>query len=403
MTRTLCLLVVIQAACMMPPTATEQDLRMRAPGTYVTAGPDGEPIRLTLNPDGSGDINGERGSWDIRFGRIILSDGQDAVAADLVGDQLSVYLPDGQLVFTREQAGGTQEGAFAGAGVSAAGGAPHAGSGGGPARPFAPEATLAGEEVAPKDSGAEFKVPDGWAHGFERDEQGNESYALRPRGVEDAGIALTRRVLTAAEQQTPVSQLLQQGLQEMVGQVSLHVVVPAEDLEVRGQRAGRTIVRAQPGRGQPEIELYLAGVVVEHYGFVIGAVYPADQADEMRPAVDTILSSFRGSVPPENAELRAQVLGCWSHFTSSTGGTGSGSSETRLRFAGDGSFDYHHYTSISVEGLGSSRESRDAGRFRVEGNAITTMSSQGGSITSYEVGLQGGMLYLNGTRYLPCS
>ena len=115
-------LVVVAAllvpACIMQ-TPNEQDLRMRAPGTYNATAQDGTPLTLQLNADGTGNINGQQGSWDVKLGRIFLSDGKQEAPADLNGDQLTVYLPQGQVTFVRA---GTQP--VAGAAVAAAGTAP---------------------------------------------------------------------------------------------------------------------------------------------------------------------------------------------------------------------------------------------------------------------------------------
>jgi hypothetical protein len=407
MRRVVVLLVAIHLACVMQTPQQEQDLRMRVPGSYVAVGPDGEQFRLVLGADGSGSLNGHPGTWQIQFGRIVLSDGENLVAADLVGDNLSVYLPEGQVVFVREGSQGAAVAGNAAPGVGAPGhGAP--GHGGGPASParpareFAPENTLAGDVVTPQGSGAEFTVPDGWSHGWQKNPDGSESYGIQSRkGGTDGTIALTRRLLSGGEQQVPVSQLLEQAVRELAGNTPYDVVVPAEDLLIVGQRAGRIVVRSNPGSGP--LELYLAGVVVEHYGFVIAGIYQAGSADRMRPVVDTVLSTFRGSIPPENPQLRARLVGCWENNEFSGGGTGTGSSTTRISIAADGTYQYRHFTSIQVEGMGGTRDNRDAGRYRVEGTTIVATSSQDGSVTSYDASFQGGMLYLNGVRYLPCS
>ncbi|HUS66959.1 MAG TPA: hypothetical protein VMZ28_20615, partial [Kofleriaceae bacterium] len=130
----LLLVALLLPACVMQ-TPNEQDLRMRAPGQYAGQAPDGTPLTLQLNADGTGNINGQPGTWDVKLGRIFLSDGQREAPADLNGDQITVYLPQGQVTFTRV---GTQ--APAGTEVAAAGAAPPPAEGAPPAAGTAPAA-----------------------------------------------------------------------------------------------------------------------------------------------------------------------------------------------------------------------------------------------------------------------
>jgi hypothetical protein len=377
--------------CAMQQNPGQEEGQMHIPGTYVTQGPDGERYALVLNPDGTGHINGQPGTWQVQFGRIFLSDGQNYVPADLVGDQLTVHLPDGAVVLVRESGGGAV------AAGQVAGGAPAA-----PAAKFAPEKTLAGDVVALQGTGAEFTVPDGWSHGPTKNQDGSEAYGLQPKDGSAGGIVLSRKILSGTEQKAPVPSLLQQAVQQLIAGREVETVLAAEELEIAGQRGARTILRGTiSGR---QMELYAAGVVVGHYGFLIAGLYEAGKSDEMRPAVDTVLSTFRGSVPAENAELRARLVGCWENFQSGNSGNGGFNSTTRLALRADGTYAYRYSSSVTgTGGGGAERDNQDAGRFRVEGNTVVGVSDRSGDGVSYQVSFQGGILYLGGAKYLPCN
>jgi hypothetical protein len=128
---------LVLPACIMQ-TPNEQDLRTRAPGAYTAQAPDGTALSLQINADGTANLNGQQGTWDIKFGRIFFSDGKQEAPADLSGDQLTVYLPQGQVVFVRAgtQAAPPPAGTVA-ADTAVAGGAPPA-TAGAPAAPAAP-------------------------------------------------------------------------------------------------------------------------------------------------------------------------------------------------------------------------------------------------------------------------
>lgn len=377
---------MVLPACVMG-GQNEQELRTRAPGSYSATAQDGTALTLQLNADGTGSVNGQPGTWNIQYGRIFLSDGKQSVPADLSGDQLTVYLPDGQVVFTRV---GTAP--AAGTAIAGAAGAPLPA---GPARAFAPERTLPGKPMTIAEQGMAFTVPDGWTHAPSTDAQG-WSYVMRwPAASGQGGLQVTRMPLSAADRQSPPSQLLQKGLTQMNAQARVEL---AEDLDIGGQRGGRVIAKTGDGAN----EIYLAGVVVGSFGYTVAAFYEVGKAAELRPGVETVLASLRASTPPENTDLKAKLAGCWENVGGSGGGTGSSSSTTRLALAADGSFQYRSFVSVSAGGMSSSSDSKASGTYRVEGSTLYTDATEGDS-GSYDVSFQGGILMLNGLKYLPCS
>ena len=216
-------------------------------------------------------------------------------------------------------------------------------------------------------------------------------------------MVITRKVLSAAEQRTPVSTLLQQALQAQIGNHPVQTVVAAEDLDIAGQRGARTILRGELNGRQ--MELYFAGVVVGHHGFLLAGLYEASASEKVRPAVDTVLSTFRGSVPEENQQLRAQLVGCWKHYQGETSAnSGSSSTNIRIVLSPDGTYTYRYAASVTASGgMGATDRTEDAGRYRVEGSSLVGVSDRDGSVSTFTVQFQGRMLFLSGRKYLPCS
>ena len=51
--------------------------------------------------------------------------------------------------------------------------------------------------------------------------------------------------------------------------------------------------------------------------------------------------------------------------------------------------------------MGGQSDDRSAGSYRVEGTSLVTFPDRGDAAT-YEVTFDGGVLHLNGLKYLPC-
>src|SRR5688500_11074581 len=152
------LLAALLVAGCLPKVGEEQELRTRVPGTWVGAAPEGTKLVMKLEADGSGEVNGLRGSWEIKVGRILLSNGEHLVPCDLDGDELTCHTPEGDLTLTREDPRDAVS--------EAAPPAPPAPAA--EAKPFAAEKTVPGQPfIAPANGpigGASFTRPDGWKH-----------------------------------------------------------------------------------------------------------------------------------------------------------------------------------------------------------------------------------------------
>jgi len=278
--------LTVAAGCMMQGSG-EQELRTRVPGTWRGTGPDGIELTMLLKPDGSVEVNGHPGTWDIKIGRIILSDGEHLVPCDLSGDELSCHTPEGDLVLTRADV----RDAVTTTKPPEPAQAPEA-----PARAFAPEKTVPGQPfIAPANGpigGASFITPDGWTHNVVQ-ASGHKVHMLQSSAVESATIMIGRVAhKTIASDGAPapaVSRVLLDTEIAKYTQSQHEVVLPSETIEVAGQPAARAILKHDMA------EYYGAVVGGKDVIFVIVGRYPSDQAEAMRPVVETVLASFRAS------------------------------------------------------------------------------------------------------------
>lgn len=269
------LAAVLVAGC-LPKVGDEQELRTRVPGTWVGAAPDGTKLIMKLETDGSGEVNGVGGTWEIKVGRILLSNGEHLVPCDLDGDVLTCHTPEGDLEMTRA---GPEEAAAPATTPEPA--APAA------AKPFSPEKTVPGQPfIAPGNGpigGASFTMPDGWTHNVVS-ASGQKVHMLLFPEVESASISIARPAAAGL----PTRERLSQVIASYTGGQHESVLEP-EEIEIAGQRAARAII-VHDGS-----EYYGAVVGGKDVIFVIVGRYPADRAEAMRPVVETVLGSFRTS------------------------------------------------------------------------------------------------------------
>ena len=276
-------LAALATGCMLQ--GGEQELRTRVPGTWRGTGPDGIELTMLLKPDGSGEVNGHPGTWEIKIGRILLSDGEHLVPCDLSGDELTCHTPDGDIVLTR---GDVRDAVTTTK-------PPEAPAAAEPAKPFAPEKTVPGQPfIAPANGpigGASFTMPDGWTHNVVS-ASGHKVHMLLFPAVESASITIGRaevRTMTVGERPKRSNRHWLDWEIAKYTQSQHEVVLPSEDIEVAGQPAARTILKHDVS------EYYGAVIGGKDVIFVIVGRYPPDQAETMRPVVETVLGSFRAS------------------------------------------------------------------------------------------------------------
>ena len=268
-------LAALAAGCMLQGSG-EQELRTRVPGTWNGSAPDGTRLTMLLKPDGSGEVNGHPGTWEIKIGRILLSDGDHLVPCDLSGDELTCHTPEGDIVLTRADVRDA---------VTAT--RPPEPPPAEPARPFTPEKTVPGQPfIAPANSpigGCSFTMPDGWTHNVVQ-ASGHKVHMLQSSTVESATIMIGR----VHGGPTASRMLLDAEIAKYTA--SQHeVVLPSEDIDIAGQPAARAILKHDVS------EYYGAVIGGKDVIFVIVGRYPPDQAEAMRPVVETVLGSFRAS------------------------------------------------------------------------------------------------------------
>jgi hypothetical protein len=265
--------LALVAGCMLQGSG-EQELRTRVPGTWRGTTPDGVELTMLLKPDGSGEVNGHPGTWEIKVGRILLSDGEHLVPCDLSGDELTCHTPDGDLVMTRAD---VRQSVTTTTPPAAAP----------PAKEFAPEKTVAGQPfIAPANGpigGASFTMPDGWTHNVVS-ASGQKVHMLLFPEVESASITVAR----LPSRERPTRERLSQVIASY-GVTQEQVVLAPEEIDVAGQAGVRAIVTHEA------TEYYGAIVGGKDVIFVIVGRYPPDKAESLRPVVETVLGSFRAS------------------------------------------------------------------------------------------------------------
>lgn len=264
--RTELVLVALLAGCL--PQGGEQELRTRVPGTWVGTAPDGTQLTMRLQADGTGEVNGHPGTWEIKVGRILLSDGEHLVPCDLSGEELACHTPEGDLVLRRAGPGE----------VSASKPAEPPPQPVAPA-PFVPEKTVPGQPfIAPANGpigGCSFTLPDGWSW------EGADTL----RSAEVASATLTFGRLHGSG---PQRVMLQSAIDRYTASQHQMLLAP-EEIDVGGRPGARAILTHDVS------EYYAATVAGKDVIFVIVGRYPAERAEAMRPVVETVLGSFRAS------------------------------------------------------------------------------------------------------------
>ena len=100
--------------------------------------------------------------------------------------------------------------------------------------------------------------------------------------------------------------------------------------------------------------------------------------------------------------IDGRLVGCWEDYAFSTGGAGSGSRSRTITFAADGSYQTRSFISVSAGDLSSVSDEREDGTWSASEGSITVARSNAPSYQS-RFELNGGLLYLGGTKFVPCS
>lgn len=261
------------------------------------------------------------------------------------------------------------------------------------ARTFRPKKVLRGKRVKPEGTKLSLVVPNGWQSSWVK-RGGQEAYVIAPSGGgKNGAIFATAQQMSKSDRAKGIGPLLRAAAQQVTGSGQGKVVFGPRTFTVGGRPGGQMIVQlSSNGRA---VEVNAAAVIIDGWAIAFVGLYAQAQADLFRAAVDTVVSSLRGRMP--KPKIDKKLVGCWEYYYSPRGG--GGSSQTKFYFYANGSYSYRHYTSVG----GSLRRSHEQGTWSVSGGQITTVPSNGASSSVYRVRWKGRMLYLNGTRYLPCS
>lgn len=266
------------------------------------------------------------------------------------------------------------------------------------AQKFDPKKKLRGKRVRPEGSGTSFVVPKGWRHGYTSDTE----YQLAPKKhANKAVITMTRKMLSAAEREMSMTEGLRSVAEELLEGVPAQVVAGPSTHTIGGKPAGRLIVKASVNG--VEAEGYLAIVVDGTWAYIITGVYEGSLAKEVRAGADTILATFTAKSPKPNRRLMSKMIGCWSRFYRSTGGGGSGNTQSSYVFNRDGTWSWSYYLSISVPGMTSSDKDKDGGTWTAFGDTLYLQSNVKGEDKQLLVEKKGAFTYLGNIKYLPCS
>ncbi len=359
-------------------------------GTWI-AEVNGNRLILELRADGSGSLNGDPGSWQLRGAQLILANpAGEAVTAHYNRNQISVTIEGVHLIFVRQGRASQQRMNPEAKVVSTTS-----------SKPFVPKRTVAAKMIHLGKGLASCKVPSGWRHGWSKDQ---ESYALVPNNGELRGksmVGVTRRLLSAQERRQPMSALLIAGANELLGETRAQIAVGPESFTVNGARSGRLI-----GRGQISgiaAEFYLGAVIVESWAIVVISVYPQSAEATMRASMDTVLASMKAKAPKPNLQFARKIAGCWELYQNDSDiRTGHAYTQSSYRFNRNGSYTYRYNMSVSSGGGSVSDSDTDAGTWEIYGGTLFMQSEENGVLKELDVRFQRSRLIIEGRRYLPC-
>jgi hypothetical protein len=112
--------------------------------------------------------------------------------------------------------------------------------------------------------------------------------------------------------------------------------------------------------------------------------------------------------PAPTPAVDQRLIGCWDSFSSTSSASGNSSFQRTIQFAPDGRYAGRSFASVSVPGIeglsgGGSDvdESHEEGSWSSSGATVALAPSNG---AAYQVGyrLDGGLLFLDGNKFVPC-
>lgn len=105
---------------------------------------------------------------------------------------------------------------------------------------------------------------------------------------------------------------------------------------------------------------------------------------------------------PRAGSIDPRLIGCWEDYAASTSGNGSGQFSRTVTFAADGTYVARSFTSISAGDFSSADEDVEDGHWHVVDSTVWFAPRQTAAYQT-EFLLDGGLLIVNRTRFVPCS
>lgn len=343
-------------------------------------------LTLKLGRGGKADVFGVPGTWEQDGKAVSVASADGPAAGELADGRLLLVVGGMPLVFVR------------------VGEAPAARPAPTRAAPrWKAKRLLPGRRVAPKGAFAETRVPRGLRHELVED-----VLVVADKHAEREGqIRVVRRLMTPAEREQPLEQLLAKAIAAETKGAPTETALAPEVVQVGRYEAARAEVKAHvvsAAGAFTKIELDVFVIRVDRFAYVFAGVWPEARRAKLRPALETLVSTFKFRRPTENKPLRRQLLGCWSRYqgpSSASDGVGS-SSEASWRFDGpSGRYAYDGSTAVSGPGASASSETHEQGGFLVVGRALMLFPDEGEARSATPT-QQGGMLMLDDSRWLPC-
>ena len=366
-----------------------------------TASVNGQPIVMTLAPDGTSEALGVRGRWQA------LANGGVVVAGD--GWQFQGQRRGDTLVFDY----GGQAIVYSRSGGGPAAAPPAVASG----APFRPAKTLPGKTITPERTTMRLTMPDGWTGAWTM--MGKTAvYALRGPAIDGKAMLAASAKVLGRERDLPMATLLEQGARMLWGQAAAGPPHASETFTVHGRPAGRILHRGpvpHPVTGQVvQAEGYLGMVLIDDWLFMFAGLYEVKDADAYRPGLDTMLASLSGTPPARDHAMEARIAGCWESgsYKSPTTSRGGGGTSAYLQLRADGSYTRRSSVNVSTprakETLSSrpevdlSSEHGEQGTFTVHGSILTFQPSDGISYSNLVSLPGGGGLVIDDKTWIPC-
>jgi hypothetical protein len=318
----------------------------------------GIDMKFVLNPDGTADLNGIAGSWQVRRNKLLVTEEGDTMTYDfrLEGSQLT--LSGGDLIAPLVLSRSGNVGSMAERAATSGDHSPAAGSS--PAMTPSPRGLSSSRPASRYNHekwGLDFTVPETW-------KVSDRGSALLLASTTEAGLIIVR-----LERKTSL-QTLAQGYQEGIEEEGIRLA-PAGQLANFTPNGMQGLAGELAGMSNDGKRIRGRAVAVQTpYGdaVVVLGLTTEEQYSQLKPRVDTLCASFSfapSQTPPVMEFLAGRY---WYYYGSSIGG--SYSNERRLTLCNDGRF-FEGGEVFSSGGAGLAMgQSGNGGQWTVQGDEV---------------------------------